>query len=464
MIKAVKIAARLFIFSFILIHITSCSSESNQAASDDNSANLSLSVSGQPITIIRADEPYLFTPFVTNPENGLLTFTATNLPDWLALDSVNGQISGIPDSSDIAVYSDILLTVRDDAKSVSLAPFNIEVLASGVSLPVYDFDRPAGIYLLTIRRSVSEIRDYPFVDGVNLRTSWGRTETAEDVYDFSLIDEFVMALDAIDQKLSLTIFSQKIPQYLLDDPAVVRYESYNQNGNGDTFDTAVPWDTTTLDRYELFLRALGDHMVMSLETGTPVPFRDHPVLSVLGAQIVGLGGLRDPLGAVASIDGYTRELFTVGTARSMQTVIDEFPDIFVHVAIFGIDDEISSPPLDDHIVSNFNEQFNSDAQPRLGYFAENLACDTPGLFDRVATQQDTTFIDFQMLQAWQDPFQNEGRTAICATENNGPDIAIEYALTHFNSRYFELYPVDLDHVLYWPVLQEWHDFLEKTLE
>ena len=327
-----------------------------------------------------------------------------------------------------------------------------------------DFNRPAGIYLLGVRNSTNEIRDYPFVDGYVYRTGWGMLETAKDIYDFSSLDEFIEALDTIEQKLTLVVFSQRVPDYLLADDSVMVYETPNQNGTGDFYLTAVPWDETALARYKIFMGKLGDYEVMSLESGTKVALRDHPVISIIGVQIMGLGGLRDPLVLISAQQSYTREKFTDASLESLQIAVDEFHNKFIHMAFFGISDGDDNPELDGHVVANINERFNSGLQPKVGVFAENLACDTPGTGgnDYLFSMQDTTFTMFQMLQAWQDPFKNAERTDICNSATNGPDIAMEYGFNNFNARYFEVYPVDIDFEGYWDALQGWHDFLEGT--
>ncbi|OUS03864.1 hypothetical protein A9Q90_07955 [Gammaproteobacteria bacterium 54_18_T64] len=328
--------------------------------------------------------------------------------------------------------------------------------------PGDEFWRPAGIYLLGVRNNLGEISDQPFIDGYVLRTGWNTIESSENTYNFDKIDDFIRALDEVDQHLSLTIFSQRVPQYILDTPGVTLYESVNQNNNGSSYTTAVPWDEIAHERYQVFMRALGDHRVWSIAADGEVPLREHPVLRVIGAQIMGLGGLRDPLNAISSQPSYSRERFTAASIDSLAIAVDEFPEQSVHVAVFGIADDVDSPPLDDHIVDELGAVFNSDEQPRLGFFAENLACDSPGIGNNyLFEQQDATFTMFQMLQAWLDPFKDPAKTDSCKTDIQGPDVAMAYALDNFNSRYFEVYPIDLNNELYAPALQDWHDFLAQ---
>ena len=328
-----------------------------------------------------------------------------------------------------------------------------------VVIPEFDFLRPAGIYLLGKSAQLSEIRDYSFVDGFVLRESWSKVELSEGVYDFSKITNFVTELDAINQNLTLVIFSQRVPDYLTEDSQVTLYEGINNN-NGTPVITAVPWDPKALLRYQIFIKALGDHKVMNLASGTEVALRDHPVLKTLGSQIMGLGGIRDPGQIVVNTPGYERVAFTEAALTSLNEPIEQFPDKFVYVAFFGMADSITTPELSEHLMDNFNLAFNSDDQPQLGVFAENLACDTPtpDLSNVIGAQQYNTYTMFQMLQAWQDPFANPERTDIC----DGPAIGMKFAFDNFNARYFEVYSDDLDYLPYQKSLQAWHDILEET--
>ena len=329
-----------------------------------------------------------------------------------------------------------------------------------IDQPVEEYQRPAGIYLLGVRNKPNEILDKPYIDGYVLRTGWNAMESRKDTYDFSKIDDFVLALDGVGQHLSLTIFSQRVPDYILDTPGVIKYQSVNQNNNGSSYITAVPWDDVALGRYQVFMRALGDHLVWSIAAGREVPLREHPVLQVVGAQIMGLGGLRDPLNAIASQPSYSRALFTAASIDSLAIAVDEFPEQSVHVAVFGIADDVNFPPLDDHIVNELSATFNSNERPQLGFFAENLACNSPSTGNNyLFQQQDVTFTMFQMLQAWLDPFKDPAKTNSCKTETTGPDVAMAYAFQNFNSRYFEVYPIDLGNDLYASTLQSWHDLL-----
>ncbi|MBT7308481.1 MAG: hypothetical protein HN842_09705, partial [Gammaproteobacteria bacterium] len=85
-------------------------------------------IKGNPGTVAVDGLMYNFTPIGSDSDGDTLSYSATNLPEWLTLDQATGMISGTPAINDIGrTYSDILLTISDGQESVSLSPFAIEV-------------------------------------------------------------------------------------------------------------------------------------------------------------------------------------------------------------------------------------------------------------------------------------------------------------------------------------------------
>jgi hypothetical protein len=68
-----------------------------------------------------------YLPKAQDPESDTLQFTATNLPPWASLDSINGRIRGTPGPGDEGVYESISITVADTMHKVVTAPFSITV-------------------------------------------------------------------------------------------------------------------------------------------------------------------------------------------------------------------------------------------------------------------------------------------------------------------------------------------------
>ena len=93
-----------------------------------NHVNSDPVITGTPDTSVLEDSAYSFVPTLSDQDEDTLTVTATNLPGWLNLDSATGEISGIPDNSNVGVYNNITLTVDDGETTASLTAFDITVV------------------------------------------------------------------------------------------------------------------------------------------------------------------------------------------------------------------------------------------------------------------------------------------------------------------------------------------------
>ncbi len=86
-----------------------------------------LSISGTPAGSVNVSSAYSFTPTVSNPSGGTLSFSIQNKPTWLTFNSSNGQLSGTPAAANVGTYSNITISVSDGTNSASLAAFTITV-------------------------------------------------------------------------------------------------------------------------------------------------------------------------------------------------------------------------------------------------------------------------------------------------------------------------------------------------
>ena len=84
-------------------------------------------ISGTPSTSIEAGQSYSFIPAVSDLDGDTLSFTSSNLPIWMGMDTGTGVITGSPQAIDEGLYSNIVITVSDGTDSASLTPFSIEV-------------------------------------------------------------------------------------------------------------------------------------------------------------------------------------------------------------------------------------------------------------------------------------------------------------------------------------------------
>jgi hypothetical protein len=70
---------------------------------------------------------YTFTPTVTNPGGGTLTFSIQNKPSWASFSAANGQLSGTPVAANAGSYANIVISVSDGTNNASLPAFSITV-------------------------------------------------------------------------------------------------------------------------------------------------------------------------------------------------------------------------------------------------------------------------------------------------------------------------------------------------
>lgn len=323
--------------------------------------------------------------------------------------------------------------------------------------------RPYGIYAIG-QASAAGIRSHPFVDGFVMRVDWSVIEPQRDMYDFSSIDAVVRRLDTLGQSLTLDVFRMKTPSYIMQTPGV---QSHILRLNRDSFYTAVPWDAIALERFESLHAALGAHRVWSIRDNAALALRDHPVLRQIDATPIGTNGIRDLNHSLTSHPTYSRTVFVDAIVRTAEIVRTHFPRTFCFVALFGIQDDITTPRLSDAVRDALLQRVNtSSGYPMLGFFQENLACSGPlaNNSNPLYAVRDSTFTMYQMLQSWRVPFLDSTKTDVCKTDSTGPDIAMLKAMAVTNGMYFELYVSDLDFPGYAAMFQRMHDSLARLNE
>lgn len=336
------------------------------------------------------------------------------------------------------------------------------VFAMGLnSVSGQNFQKPCGIYVLG-SPSVTQIRNYPFVDGFVMRIGWENIESLQGIYNFSLLDNIVHKLDSLNQGLTLDIFRMSVPNYLLTNTNVEKY--YLIKTATDSVYTAVPWDSIALMRFDTLLNKVANHPIYSITTGTTVPLKNHPVLKQIDASPIGMNGIRDNAGRLIHLGSYQRNKFINSILNTARKINYYFPNQFAFNTYFGINDNITSPALGNVLLDSIMSVFNRNGNPKLGFFQENIACTAPSSLNNISNPlhyyRDSTFTMYQMLQSWRNPFLTPALTNICKTDSTGPDVAINNGLNINKCHYFEVYLADLDWVGYNTIFTLWHDSLQ----
>ena len=77
-------------------------------------------ISGSPPTGVTIGDTYSFTPSASDADGDGLTFSISGKPSWAGFETSNGCLSGDPTLGDVGLYSNIVISVSDDAAAVSL--------------------------------------------------------------------------------------------------------------------------------------------------------------------------------------------------------------------------------------------------------------------------------------------------------------------------------------------------------
>jgi hypothetical protein len=87
----------------------------------------SLSISGGATPTVLPAEFYSFTPSVAQNSGRSLHFSIKNKPAWASFGKKHGTLYGTPSAANTGTYSNILISVSDGNKTVTLPPFSITV-------------------------------------------------------------------------------------------------------------------------------------------------------------------------------------------------------------------------------------------------------------------------------------------------------------------------------------------------
>lgn len=91
------------------------------------SANDAPLISGVPGPEATMNESYGFQPIASDADGDPLRYSIENKPGWAQFDLATGRLSGAPQTHDIGVYENIVITASDGRASASLPAFSIEV-------------------------------------------------------------------------------------------------------------------------------------------------------------------------------------------------------------------------------------------------------------------------------------------------------------------------------------------------
>lgn len=123
-------------FSFVLgmtvaaAGLSSCLSGDGSPSNEPPPANRQPGLSGEPPANAMLGKIYSFTPSASDPDGDSLTFGVTNLPTWASFDPDTGNLRGVPSTQHVGMHAGIVIDVSDGQETVSLAAFDINVVAT----------------------------------------------------------------------------------------------------------------------------------------------------------------------------------------------------------------------------------------------------------------------------------------------------------------------------------------------
>jgi len=104
--------------------------------------NRAPTISGTPLLSLNVLSPYSFQPSASDPDGNTLTFSIQNRPAWASFSTSTGLLSGTPALTDIATFSNIIISVSDGTASASLPAFSLSVLQAATGSALISWTAP----------------------------------------------------------------------------------------------------------------------------------------------------------------------------------------------------------------------------------------------------------------------------------------------------------------------------------
>ena len=263
---------------------------------------------------------------------------------------------------------------------------------------------------------------------------------------FSVIDEAISQLQAhqFARKLNLELLVLTPPQYV-HSSALETWQHFKAGA------LPVPWDPAIQQAHANLVTALASHAVFDATVGANVALSQHSTLESLNASIPGISSIRDNTGSSAPMKivehaSYQRQLFVDTVAESVARNRDAFDSKAGFLGYFDMtdgQDTFLGESLNDALIGRLMTDFNNPNQPTLGLFQELLSDQGPteasALGENLLRVSDDTYIMFQALTSWQNPFRGADKVL-----SMNPSTGIEHGYETYGATFFELYIRDID--------------------
>ncbi len=96
-------------------------------------AHATTMIYGTPTTSVAENRWYGFQSWATDNTGRVVSYSIKNKPSWASFDTRYGHLYGVPTSSNVGTYSDIVISATDGLTSASLPAFAITVTGTAVT-------------------------------------------------------------------------------------------------------------------------------------------------------------------------------------------------------------------------------------------------------------------------------------------------------------------------------------------
>jgi hypothetical protein len=93
----------------------------------------STTINGTPTTAVEAERWYGFQSWATDTDGRTVIYSIKNKPSWASFSTEYGHLYGVPPTSAVGTYDDIVISASDGLSQSSLPPFCIKVTATAPS-------------------------------------------------------------------------------------------------------------------------------------------------------------------------------------------------------------------------------------------------------------------------------------------------------------------------------------------
>ena len=123
----------------ITTFIVSCGGGEESTGTGQTPRNTKPVITGDPATAVVENNMYSFLPEASDADGDNLSFNISNKPNWADFNTATGQLSGIPDNTNLGMTPNITITVTDGKEESSLPAFGINVMSNTTTGGQFNF-------------------------------------------------------------------------------------------------------------------------------------------------------------------------------------------------------------------------------------------------------------------------------------------------------------------------------------